>query len=464
MPTMGRNALVGAALLLGCASWARCATCDTTESTANRHFQDAISLLDRGEIEAAISEFEEALRVRPHFKVLYDLGHAYALAGRPVEAADALRRYLDEGGTRIDDQRRAEVLAAIRLYEGLIGTLVVDAPAGSTVVLDGRTVPTKTPLRIRAGRHGILTVIDDRPTTSKAIDVAAGKTTAVVLEPPPGSELGPVAPGWVQFYCDVPDVGITIDGKTPPLMLGAEPVALTPGTHELLFSRNGYQSRQLSVVASSSELMRLTCGLEPQRDLTPSRGAPLKIGLSPPSATIVVDGSPYQGESLPFGRHRASVFASGFEPWGGFVNLSPVGASPASITLGPTEQSSREQAARAGRLRTWGYVTAGGAVVAGAIATGLFVLQSRQTADWRADRAALLGELAQAPATPAQLRLVGEQAQRAADIQRTGDAALGLAVTAGALVAVSVGLFWASAHSKGWSNSRARLELGKWSF
>jgi hypothetical protein len=451
------------ALVLGSATWGAPAKCETLEAAANRHFQDAISLLNRGEVDAAISEFEAALRVQRHFAVLYDLGNAYALAGRPVEAADTLRRYLDEGGERIDDHRRAEVQAALRLYDGLIGTLVISAPPGSSALLDGKPIATDTPVRIRSGRHGVVAVIDDRPASSRAVDVPAGTTTTLVLEGAPAPESEHAVPGWVQVHCDVPDVGLTIDGK-PPLPLGEPPIALTPGPHELVFLRTGYETRKQSVSPSSSELVHLACGLAPRRDLAPPSGAPLRLRVTPATAFIQVDGSPYHGEVLPFGRHRANISDAGFEPWNGLVVLSSSGAAPAAMKLEPTANTIHEREARARNLRNWSYVTAGGVVVTGAIATGLFVVQSNQTAEWRSDRAALARELTQGPATADQLRRAGEQAQRAAEIQRTGDIALALAVTAGALLAVSVGLFLASAHDSGSATSRARLEMGRLSF
>lgn len=305
-------------------AWTARGACESAEVEAKRHFAEALALLDRGSIDAAILEFEAAQRVRPHFAVLYNLGQAYGVASRPVEAADTLRRYLDEGGTRIDEQRRREVEATLRFYEGLIGSLVISAPPGSSVELDGAAVSTGTPVRVRAGHHGVTASLDGTVVASASTEVSAGKTTE-----------------------------LTLVAREPPKL---DAPAAQPSHAD---------SRVKPFAPSGSD------------------------------------------RSAPIAAHQATRHASS--------------------------------------LRTWAFVSAGASVVAVGAAAGLFSYQSSQMADWRADRAALSFRLAQAPAGADDLRRAGELQQQAADIQRTGDLALGLAVVGGALVLVSVGLFLGAA-------------------
>jgi hypothetical protein len=152
-----------------------------------------------------------------------------------------------------------------------------------------------------------------------------------------------------------------------------------------------------------------------------------------------VDNVPYRGERLPLGAHQVRAELDGFRPWNGRILTAP-GTSSFSIAFEPTLQSLREEQERTRNRRSWAIVSGGAGLAAGVVATGLFVLQARQTSSWRAERAALSQALADAPATPAELEQAGALQQRAADIQRTGDTALVLAVVSGSLIAVSIGL------------------------
>jgi hypothetical protein len=441
------RALLGAVLLLGAISIPRRAACEPQEADANRHFTTALSLLDRGEIDAAISEFEAALQVRPHFAVLYNLGQAYGLAGRPVEAADTLRRYLAQGGERIDDQRRAQVVLAVRFYEGLIGTLVVTAPAGSTVALDGATIATDTPVRVRAGRHGVVAFRDGRPLSGKSVDAPSGEVTTINLEPQTAAAGAQSVPavGWLQVDCDVPDVQVSVDGESPRVAARDAVIPLSSGPHRIAFARADYVTREFSADTQANRLSRIHCSLKPRPDLPAERGAPLRIDVLPSSASLKVDGTFYRGELVPLGRHRVLVQADGFEPWSGEVAVQLQGSRPSWVHLEPTARALHERAARARTLRTWGYVTAGSGAVLGVVASGLFVTQSRAMETWRADRFAFSRDMTQGPATPNELQRAGDLQQRAADIQRTGDVAAALAVTGGALIVASIGLFLGAA-------------------
>src|SRR5262245_61199389 len=79
---------------------------DDPHSAAREHFARGVELVDEGAFEQAAHEFQRAYDLEPNAAVLYNMGQAFAAAGRPVEAVSALARYLEAGGAAIPSTRR----------------------------------------------------------------------------------------------------------------------------------------------------------------------------------------------------------------------------------------------------------------------------------------------------------------------------------------------------------------------
>jgi outer membrane receptor protein involved in Fe transport len=61
---------------------------------ARRHFRNGMSLIAQGQFDKGIAELQAAYAIKPHPNVLYNIGRAYMDAGRPPEALEWYRRYL----------------------------------------------------------------------------------------------------------------------------------------------------------------------------------------------------------------------------------------------------------------------------------------------------------------------------------------------------------------------------------
>src|SRR6185503_7960525 len=83
------------------------------KAKARAHFDRGVVLASEGKLEAAIAEFEDAYEASPHYSVLFNLGQAQAARGHSVEALDAFRRYVADGGSAVSAARR-------ELVQGLI--------------------------------------------------------------------------------------------------------------------------------------------------------------------------------------------------------------------------------------------------------------------------------------------------------------------------------------------------------
>src|SRR5258705_390151 len=105
-----RSCLAIALLLLGTSARAETPTTPADATLqAREHFQAGLADAQRGDVVAALREFETAYRIRPHFSVLYNIGQARSTLGRPVEAVEAFERYLSDGGAQVSDERKRDV-------------------------------------------------------------------------------------------------------------------------------------------------------------------------------------------------------------------------------------------------------------------------------------------------------------------------------------------------------------------
>ena len=56
---------------------------------ARKHYDRAIELVDDGQLEGAIVEFQRSYDLTHHFAVLYNIGQVFVSLAKPVEAVDA---------------------------------------------------------------------------------------------------------------------------------------------------------------------------------------------------------------------------------------------------------------------------------------------------------------------------------------------------------------------------------------
>ena len=124
---------------------------------ARLHFDRGLALTKQGGYAEAVTEFNRAYELSPHFAVLYNLGQAYSLLGQPVYAVQALGRYLSEGGKEVPAQRRKQVEADMAREERHISAVTLRSEiVGAVIQVDGIEVgrsPMPTPVRVNAGVH-----------------------------------------------------------------------------------------------------------------------------------------------------------------------------------------------------------------------------------------------------------------------------------------------------------------------
>ncbi len=169
---------VALALLLGMLPAFALAQGDS-KAEARKHFDRGVALSQQKNYPEAVKELKRAYELNPDFAVLFELGEAYAAAGQPVQAADALGRYLGAGGTQIPDERRRQVEAEIVRQEARIATVTVTADlSGAVIRLDsveiGRT-PLPASIRLGAGVHTIDASLAGYLPYEQKLDLAGGE-------------------------------------------------------------------------------------------------------------------------------------------------------------------------------------------------------------------------------------------------------------------------------------------------
>jgi tetratricopeptide (TPR) repeat protein len=164
---------------------------------AGAAYARGIELAQQGLYAAALEQFRSAYEKSPHFAVLYNIGQAQMALGRPIEAIEALTRYLRDGADQVPLSRREQVHAQIALLESRLAELSVttDRP-GALVTVDGRDVgktPLYQPIRMAAGTHTVSITMEGVTPIIRAIDLREGDRQALAFVVPPGAAPRPAA-------------------------------------------------------------------------------------------------------------------------------------------------------------------------------------------------------------------------------------------------------------------------------
>jgi hypothetical protein len=191
---------------------------------AKKHFDRGIALIDDGQLQEALVEFQRSYDLTHHFAVLYNIGHVLATLARPVEAVEAYEKYLADGGKGVDATRQAGVRKEIARQQTRIATLAIHVlPAGASVRIDGKDVgkaPLATAVRVGVGTHVVSALAEGYTPADVSITVAGEDLREVEVALVPVVVPGPVSG-------PVPGVGTGV-AATPPAQVESRTVAPAP--------------------------------------------------------------------------------------------------------------------------------------------------------------------------------------------------------------------------------------------
>jgi hypothetical protein len=178
-----------------------------------------VRLLERGDNRAALQKFEEAIRIFPSPKILFNMGRAHAALGEDVDAVNDFERFLDEAPyapkeSRDEAQKIIETLRPKLSYVE-IGTDDV----GSRISVDGHEVgvaPLARPLAISPGPHEVRLEKVEMIAETRSVSPVAGQKVRVFVK------LRPIAEAKTAIVAPPPPPPPIKDTVEPPRRSGAD--------------------------------------------------------------------------------------------------------------------------------------------------------------------------------------------------------------------------------------------------
>lgn len=366
--------LLAALLSLALVALPAAAQDDPARAEARVHFQRGLELYDDGDLSAALSEFEEAYRISPNPRLLYNLGQVHAELGHAVEAADAYDRFLREADG-IDAELRADAERELARARSRIGrvTVTVSVP-GARIWIDDverGSAPLPEPVAVSAGEHLITVQAAGHEALRHRFRIAGGASLAVELALVPSGSRG----ASLRIESHVPGVEVRVDGISMGITPLDATVPVSAGAHRVEGLRDGYEPYAVEVVAADGSEARVVIQTRPDPGAPASSRAALRLAIPDPSSTLRIDGDVLPAApsvEVPLGLHDVELRVADREPVVVRVDVPAEGyeLTPAYVWT-PDARAERLSAASGQRaLGLAGMVTGAVMLVAGAVGLG----------------------------------------------------------------------------------------------
>lgn len=153
-------------------------TAGSNDDAARAAFLKGADAYRNVEFSEALLYFEEAYKLRPSYKILYNIAQTQLELRRPHLALEAFEKYLIEGRKEIDATRRDEVLHEIKKLRRVVGEIIVTGKTGTECRIDNEHVgflPLAGPVRLAAGSHEITVHLHGEVICRKDVEIVAGK-------------------------------------------------------------------------------------------------------------------------------------------------------------------------------------------------------------------------------------------------------------------------------------------------
>jgi hypothetical protein len=406
---------------------------------ARLEYERGLELAKHGDYTTALAAFREAYTKSPHFFVLYNIAQAEIALGRPIAAAEALSRYLDEGGPRIPRSRRKQAAAQLEWLRSRFAELtLVGARPETRITVNGGdafAAPSE-PLRLSPGTHHISVSEAGIPPIHRVVTLVAGERQVLRVDTPPADA------GILVVECGEAGAELLVDGTPVDWLRATEGVAVAAGRHRVAFSAPGQRWMERTIEVRPGESGRLSCP-------TPaSVTGTLAVTCGELGTSVLIDGKPLSlasaeaGVALSAGRHTVSFRAPGlrfadqsFDMPGAAALMVWCGAPERAEGL-PRKAAENTNGAAATRLTQThaGLVAAGAGILLGAAAGGHYLWNRGRHADWQVEDAALQERGSIPDYRERQLR----NNALADSIERASRVSVGLTVAGGALLSAGV--------------------------
>lgn len=130
------------------------------------------------EFAEALLHFKNAYKLRPTYKILYNIAQTQLELHRPHLAFNAFEQYMLEGRSNIDAKRREEIITEIRKLRKVVGEILVVGKTGTECRIDDEHIgflPLGKPVRLGEGVHKVTIHLHGEVICKKEVEVVAGK-------------------------------------------------------------------------------------------------------------------------------------------------------------------------------------------------------------------------------------------------------------------------------------------------
>ena len=87
---------------------------------ARAHYKKGLDLYEEGDFDAALIEFQRAYDTAPAYKILYNIGLVQRQLKDYAGSLRSFKKYLEDGGKRIDAKRQTDVEKDIEKLSGRV--------------------------------------------------------------------------------------------------------------------------------------------------------------------------------------------------------------------------------------------------------------------------------------------------------------------------------------------------------
>ncbi len=152
---------------------------------ARERFQRGVALYREGSFDAALAEFRRAYELVPNYRVLYNLAQVQVERHDSVAALTLFGQYLQQGGSELDAERRAQVERDMQALRGRVADLTIESNvAGAQLAIDGvesGTLPLVGPVQVNSGVRQLYLSKPGYQSVSRSLTIAGAQPLKVVL-------------------------------------------------------------------------------------------------------------------------------------------------------------------------------------------------------------------------------------------------------------------------------------------
>ena len=169
---------------------------ETQSSPAYLAFEEGKRLFIEEKFAEAAEKFREANRLKPSWKLLYNIGQSETAAKHFGLGLEAFEQYLTIGGDDVSAERKKQVLQEIAQLRPIVGFFDIEAPVGATVTvgdIERGETPLPGPLMVAASiDHMVRITRGDTVLLERVARVGGGQHIRIVISEE--KEAAPVEP------------------------------------------------------------------------------------------------------------------------------------------------------------------------------------------------------------------------------------------------------------------------------